>query len=171
MDERTRYTLRPILPADEPFLWEILYHALFVEEGQAPLPRGIVRDPQIARYVRGWGREGDRGFVAVDALFQQPVGAVWCRVLRGGEKGFAYLGDETPELTIALLPAYRGKGIGTALLKRLFEETKGKYQALSLSVSPNNPAKRLYERLGFRVVAMQGTHPVMAVRLGEHQHG
>jgi len=71
---------------DEPFLWEMLYQAIYVPEGQTAPPRSVVRRPELARYVRGWGREGDCGFLAGDAA-DQPVGAVWLRLLRGENKG------------------------------------------------------------------------------------
>ena len=165
MSEPTNYTIRRAAPADEPFLWEMLYQSLYKEEGQEPFPRNVVDDSHIARYVQGWGRRGDLGFVVVDAASQQPVGAVWCRLGAENDKGFAYLDEMTPELGMALLPEYRGRGMGTALLKQLLAELKGEYPAISLSVSPNNPAQRLYERLGFSVVEVRGTHPVMVARL------
>jgi ribosomal protein S18 acetylase RimI-like enzyme len=87
-------------------------------------------------------------------------------LLRGEERGFAYVDDETPELAVAVLPEYRGKGIGTALLMRHLEAAAGLYRALSLSVSPRNPAKRLYERLGFEIVATgDDGHPIMKKEL------
>ena len=158
------YTIRPAVATDEPFLMEMLYQSLFVEEGQEPFQRDVLQDTSIARYVRGWGRKGDFGFVTIDTSSRQPVGAVWCRLWSGDDSGFAYLDAETPELGIALLPEYRGQGIGTALLEHLLAAAKDRYPALSLSVSPNNPAVRLYERHGFQVVEVRGTQLVMAVR-------
>ena len=64
--------------------------------------------------------------------------------------------DTTPELTIAVLPGYRGRGIGTALLERLIAAVEIEYEALSLSVWPANPAYRLYLRMGFEVVEENG---------------
>ncbi len=48
---------------------------------------------------------------------------------------------------IAVDEAYRGKGIGTAILKEAFEISEG---SIALHVEYDNPAKKLYERLGFR---------------------
>ena len=45
--------LVPIKDSDEPFLWEMLYQALYVPEGQPPFPRDILREPDIACYVQG----------------------------------------------------------------------------------------------------------------------
>lgn len=162
--EPARYRLRPASADDEPFLREMLYQALFVEPGAEPHPPDVLERPHIARYVKNWGRAGDLGFVAVasDASgTAQPVGAVWCRLSTDDDKGFAYTDDATPELGVALLPEHRGRGLGTMLLKHLLAQARGRYPRVSLSVSPNNPALRLYQRLGFKTVELRGTHHVM----------
>lgn len=138
-----------------------MYQALFIEEGQEPYPRDVVHRPEIARYVKDWGRAGDLGFIAEDARSNEPIGAVWSRLSSANDQGFAYLDDETPELGIALWPQFRRQGIGTALLKHLLEAAKNLYSSISLSVSPNNPAIRLYERLGFVMVDIRNKYPVM----------
>ena len=146
---------RDLTKADEVFLWEALYLALYVPEGQPPLPREIVQEPEIRHYVAGWGRPGDMGVIALDGA--RPVGAAWLRLLTGEDRGFGYVDDETPELSIAVLPEYRGQGIGTALLERLLELAAPCHPAVCLSVSAGNPARRLYERMGFRLVRDVGT--------------
>ncbi|KST67343.1 hypothetical protein BC008_29550 [Mastigocoleus testarum BC008] len=143
--------IRPLVSEDEAFLWEMLYHALYVPEGQIALPREVIHIPEIARYLRGWGREGDCGFLASDAETSQPVGAVWLRLLVGKNQGYGYVNDDTPELSIAVLPEYRGQGIGTQLLTYLLSSVYG-HSSISLSVSEDNPALRLYKRFGFVVV-------------------
>lgn len=160
------YDIRPATPADEPFLWEMLYQSLYVEEGAAPFPREVLRQPELSRYVEGWGRAGDLGFVAVEAASGLAVGAVWSRLPEGVDKGFAYVDDETPELAVAVSPGHRGRGVGTALLKRLLSEASSLFPAVSLSVSPENPARRLYERLGFETSEVRGGHPLMRMRFG-----
>ena len=160
------YNIRPATPADEPFLWEMLYQSLYVEEGAAPFPREIVRQPELSRYVEGWGRAGDLGFVAEEAGSGLPVGAVWSRLPEGVDKGFAYVNDETPELAVAVSPEHRGRGVGTALMKRLLAEASALFPAVSLSVSPDNPARRLYERLGFETLEARGGHPLMWMKFG-----
>nr|WP_319458296.1 GNAT family N-acetyltransferase [Mycobacterium sp. RTGN3] len=57
-----------------------------------------------------------------------------------------------PELSIAVAPELRGKGVGGALLDELIVLCTGLYEALSLNVHQRNPAVHLYERKGFRVV-------------------
>ena len=54
---------------------------------------------------------------------------------------------------IQILPEYQGKGIGTKLLKNLQSQAFKKDQFVRLSVLKPNPAKILYQRLGFIVQA------------------
>lgn len=160
MADSFSYRIRPATAADEPFLWEMLYQSLHVE-GQEPFPLDVVRRPHIARYVKDWGRAGDLGFIAEDMESQQPIGAVWSRLSSEDDQGYAYIDEETPELGIALLPEFRGQGIGTALLVHLLAAAKEFYPAISLSVSPKNQAIRLYQRMGFVTVDVRNEYPVM----------
>lgn len=54
---------------------------------------------------------------------------------------------------VQLMPSVQGRGIGTMLLQSLVGEARSKGASLRLSVLKANPAKRLYERIGFNVVA------------------
>jgi ribosomal protein S18 acetylase RimI-like enzyme len=153
--------IRPATPDDEPLLWEMLYLALFVPPGKPPLPRDLVQDPELARYVRHWGREHDLGAVALHPTQGEPIGAAWLRLWDGVERGYGFLDARTPELSMAVLPAYRGQGVGTRLLARLLGAADERYEAVSLSVATDNPAVRLYQRFGFAVVVRGGTSLTM----------
>lgn len=146
------YNLQPLTVSDEPFLWEMLYQAIYVLEGELPPSREIVYEPDLARYVQDWGRAGDCGFLAIDPTTGQCIGAVWLRLFTGANKGYGYIDNDTPELSIAIAPEYRGQGIGTQLLDHLFASKCGQ-STVSLSVSADNSARRLYERFGFAVVS------------------
>jgi ribosomal protein S18 acetylase RimI-like enzyme len=159
------YFIRPLNQADERFLWEMLYHALYLPAGHPPFPKEIVNEPEIAKYVLHWGREGDGGFIALDESTWQPIGAAWIRLFTAENKGYGYVADDIPELSIALLPEYRNQGIGTDLLNHLIEEARGQHPGLSLSVSPNNPAIRLYQRLGFEIIGQSGASLTMRKKL------
>jgi len=130
----------------------MLYQALYVPEGQSAPPREVIHLPELSRYVEGWKRKGDCGFLAIDAVIGQPLGAVWVRLLMGENKGYGYVDDRTPELGIAVFPEYRGQGIGTKLLTHLFTSVCGQ-SSISLSVSADNPAVKLYDRFGFEVIS------------------
>jgi ribosomal protein S18 acetylase RimI-like enzyme len=159
------YSLRMLTPADQLFLWELLYLAIYVPAGETPPSRDAVQQPELARYVQDWGRKGDLGYAAVDADNHELVGAAWLRLWSGREKGYGYLDDAIPELSIAVRSSYRGRGMGTALMKQLLEDAAQRYPAVSLSVHPHNPAVRLYRRLGFEEAGMAGDSLVMKKRL------
>ncbi|MBD2124113.1 N-acetyltransferase [Trichocoleus sp. FACHB-262] len=147
------YLVQPLTITDEPFLWKMLFEAAHLRnEGETNI-QAAMNNPLLARYVEGWGREGDLGFVAIASGTNQKVGAVWVRLWTGAEKGFAYVADDVPELAIAVLPDYCNQGIGTQLIAHLLEAAKPIYPAISLSVRDSNPALRLYERMGFRAIA------------------
>ena len=69
--------------------------------------------------------------------------------------------DEIRIMDIALVPAFRGRGIGTGLLRELMEEAAGSGRSLSIHVELNNPARRLYERLGFVPAGEHGVYVLM----------
>jgi ribosomal protein S18 acetylase RimI-like enzyme len=54
-------------------------------------------------------------------------------------------------IDIALLPEHRGRGIGGALIAELVAEAGAGGKTVAIHVEHHNPAKRLYERLGFRL--------------------
>jgi ribosomal protein S18 acetylase RimI-like enzyme len=143
------YTIRPLTAEDEPWLWEMLYHAAHMEEEGAQSPDAARANPELARYVAGWGRAGDLGRGAIETVTGRPIGAAWLRLPGGEHKGYAYIDDEIPELSIAVLPTHTAQGIGTDLLTHLFDAASAVYPAIALSVRASNPARRLYERMGF----------------------
>jgi ribosomal protein S18 acetylase RimI-like enzyme len=51
-------------------------------------------------------------------------------------------------------------------MKKLLSEASALFPAVSLSVSPDNPARRLYERLGFEALEVRGGHPLMWMKFG-----
>ena len=64
--------------------------------------------------------------------------------------------DEMRIIDIALLPRFRGRGIGAALLRELIDEAAAAGRRVSIHVERENRARTLYERLGFTVVADDG---------------
>jgi ribosomal protein S18 acetylase RimI-like enzyme len=61
--------------------------------------------------------------------------------------------EETPELSIAIVPSRRGSGLGSELLDALLDRARADgYAAISLSVEEGSPAVGLYERHGFERV-------------------
>ena len=64
-------------------------------------------------------------------------------------------------IDISLLPEHRGAGIGTKLMKELQEEARAAGTKLSIHVERFNPARRLYERLGFKQVEEKEVYLLM----------
>ena len=64
-------------------------------------------------------------------------------------------------MDIALAPAFRGRGIGTSLLRSLMDEADASGRKLSIHVEMNNPARTLYDRLGFRPAGEHGVYVLM----------
>jgi len=138
------YVIQPLTAADEPILWEMVYQALRTSH---ETPRDIVQQPEYARYVEGWGRAGDTGFVAYDAQRRDELlGAAWFRVPpdQGAD-------EPIRELGFAVTSGHRKRGIGAALLTQLVKANP-QCSAVSISAPPNNPTVRLYERFGFKIV-------------------
>ena len=142
---------------DLPFLRDMLRHAYYARWGNEA-------DVPLERYVAGWGRPGDSGLLAIDEF--QPVGAAWYRLFEEEEPGYGFVDESTPELTIAIVPSRRGRGLGEELLTALLEQARSEgYGRISLSVEPDNPALHLYEQHGFTKVGERGGSWVMRAEL------
>jgi len=140
------YVVRALTAEDEPSVWEMLRYA-----SHEPSLESVQKQPFLARYAADWGRAGDMGCIA--DLGNVSIGSVWLRLWLMEEKGFGYISDEIPELAMAVLPAYRGRGIGTELLTQALKMAKTRFPAVSLNVRADNSVVKLYERMGFIKVA------------------
>jgi ribosomal protein S18 acetylase RimI-like enzyme len=136
------------------------------ERAARPL-RELLADPHVARYVEGWGRPGDTAVIAEDVM-GHPVGAAWYRFFEPAAPGYGFVDAATPELTIGVLADFQGRGVGGALLGALLRAAAADgLRAVSLSVEPHNPARRLYERYGFVRVGVDAGSWTMRRELGE----
>ena len=158
-------SIRPIEEKDLPFMWNMLYEMVFISENKPPKEE-LFKVPEIRRCLEGWGRKGDTGFIAMSSQ-QEPIGVVWYRLCDESNKGYGFVDCETPELDIAILKEYVGKGVGTSLFKSIIKQAKTDgFKALSLSVDPNNhPALGLYEKFGFKKCGTSGTSWTMKLSL------
>ena len=153
--------IRTLKDDETDLLQTFLYEAIFVPEGAAPPPREIIENPELRVYTDDFGsRKGDNGLVAV--IDHQVVGAVWTRIM----DDYGHVDDETPSFAIALYPAYRGQGIGTAMMKAMLALLKNQgYRQGSLAVQKANDAVKLYRDVGFEIVDENAEEYIMVCTL------
>lgn len=142
------------------FQQEMFYESLFVAPGDLPYPKEIIRKPDLQKYWKDWGGINDIGVVAIQG--HSPIGAAWARYSSAEDPGYGFVSNVYPEVGIALKKSYRGKGIGTKLMKSLLTKLEERnIPGVSLSADIRNQAMNLYTRLGFNIVTQEGNSVVM----------
>lgn len=147
-------SLRPSTKADEAFLLTV-YASTRAEE----------------MAITGWSDEQKAAFCAQQfqaqtSHYRQHYPTAQYFVIEAGSMpaGRLYVDHWDKEIRImdiALLPEFRGKGIGTHLLSDLQKQAQTASKVLSIHVEAFNPAKRLYERLGFVLTEDKGMYHFM----------
>jgi ribosomal protein S18 acetylase RimI-like enzyme len=136
------YIVRALTVADESIVWTMLIHAAHETSLES-----VKNQPVLSRYAIDWGRAGDAGCGAF--VGEKSIGAAWLRLWPNEDQGFGCIDPKIPELAIAVLPEYRGHGVGNALLLKILSTASALFSAVSLSVRADNPAIELYQRSGF----------------------
>jgi ribosomal protein S18 acetylase RimI-like enzyme len=147
-------TLRPFRDEDLELLFRV--YASTREEELAPVP---------------WTAEQKAAFLHMQATAQHAYyqenyrGADWLVIEHFGVPvGRLYVHRREKEIRlvdITLLPEHRNHGIGSDLLRELIAESTAAGKPLRIHVEKNNPALRLYERLGFVSIADKGVYHLM----------
>ncbi len=157
--------IRDLKASEKEFLADMLYEAIFIPQGYEPFPKDIIKEADLARYIENWGR--DKFDIALVAEVENKlIGAIWGRLFKNENKGYGYIDDMTPELSMAIKEEYRNQGIGT----RMFEKIISRYnnlglEYLSLSVDKANKALNLYKRIGFETFKESKTSLTMRKRI------
>jgi ribosomal protein S18 acetylase RimI-like enzyme len=146
--------LRPVRDGDREFLVE-LYASL--------------REQELAQV--SWDDATKRAFVehqfsAQDAHYRgnYPGATLDLVEVDGARAGRLYVHRGPSDIRImdiALVPEFRGRGIGTGLLRDLMAEADASRRKLSIHVEMNNPARSLYARLGFEPAGEHGVYVLM----------
>lgn len=143
--------LQPWDAADEPFLLRLFASTREADFAALPLP-----EAQKAVFVQ-------TQFAARERSYRErfPNAERWL-VLCGAERVGCLVVDvdatEVRVVDVALLAEWRGRGWGTALLRHVHEEAVDLGLPVRLQVESGNPARRLYDRLGFRVISSDGVY-------------
>ncbi|HEY8050457.1 MAG TPA: GNAT family N-acetyltransferase [Ramlibacter sp.] len=158
----TQLAFRPLVPSDQKQIWHWLHVALWDPPPAGLRPIEILDNPNVRIYAEDWGRPSDTGVVAqVDGV---DAGACWSRLLPDNV-GLAYVDAHTPQLGIALDAPFQRRGFGEPLMRAALDAARAHgYKQVALTVHPENPARRMYERCGFRTIGRRNTyHHMLAV--------
>ena len=149
--DRMGIVIRKMEEAEYHLLRGFLYEAILVPEGAAVPPEVIVDSAELQVYYVG-------ALVAEGRV----VGAVWCRIM----EDYGHINDATPSLAISVHKAWRGVGIGTAMMQEMLALLHAcGYGQVSLSVDKANYAVRMYLAAGFGIVEERETEYVMVCPL------
>ena len=156
--------IREIKKDEYEFLREMLYEAIYFPDENQKLPKSVVFEPHLSKYVDDFGRRGDLAFVLI--VERKLVGAIWARLFSETDKSYGFVDEETPEFSMAIKEVYRNKGFGHQLMMKLFEKLKTNgFEKVSLSVDKQNRAVNLYKKFGFETISEEGTAYTMLKRL------
>lgn len=137
----TLYFLRS---SEQKIVTDMLYYAMRLDQ----VGKTLSDIPKLSIYEEFYGfTTKDLGLYAL--VENQLAGAVWIRRLNADHGSNGYIDEKTPILTIAVLPEFRGRGIGSMMMEQLLIEAGALHERISVSVVEDSPALRFYERHGF----------------------
>ena len=155
------YKIRNMEETEYELLDNFLYEAIFIPKGIEPPPKTIIQKNELQVYVKDFGKFPDDRCLVAEAQ-GKIVGAVWVRIMND----YGHIDDDTPSFAISLYKEYRGKGIGTALMKKMIGILKMEgYKQASLAVQKENYAVKMYQKIGFEIVGENEEEYVMRILL------
>jgi|SRR5580698_3644612 ribosomal protein S18 acetylase RimI-like enzyme len=149
--------LRPAAPADREFLFRLYASTREEELALLAWPPGMKEAflrQQFEARTRDYESRSNAGESVIVLRDGQPVGQLWVDRSQ----------DELRVLDVALMPGHQRSGLGTSLLTGLLNEARERNVPVRLHVFADNPARRLYERLGFSAVGPAGAYQEMECR-------
>jgi GNAT superfamily N-acetyltransferase len=146
-----KISLRPTRLEDQEFLVRV-----YASTREEELARAAWPDGEKEQFIHAQ-------FTAQDRYYRENYPGYDFQVILvgGAPAGRLYLHRRPAEIRImdiALLPEFRGKGIGSALLAEILAEGERQGLPVTIHVERFNPALRLYERLGFRLAEDKGVY-------------
>lgn len=143
------YIIREMQKDEIHLLHDFLYEVLFISDWYTKeVPRDIIyTNPLIHAAIKDFGTHPDN-YCYVAEVENRVVGSVWV----GFMNEYGHIDNETPYFSISLYKEYRGKGIGTALMKKCLNCLKDKgCKRASLGVNKEIYAVRMYKKVGFEI--------------------
>lgn len=147
-------TFRPVDDQDLPFLARLY---------------ASTRQEEVAR--TGWPPELQQAFLQQQHEAQHAhykvafANAEWSIVERAGQaigRLYWYEGETDLHIVdITLLPEFRGGGVGGAILTDVLAHADRRGKGVTIHVEKNNPARTLYDRLGFEVIEDRGLYDLL----------
>jgi GNAT superfamily N-acetyltransferase len=112
-------------------------------------------DISIYHYIDAWGRRGDTAVIAAEG--GHPVGGAWYRLFSASQPGFGFVDEQTPEMTVVVIPQRQGQGIGQLLVSALVDRAREDvYPAISISCQRGHQDEPLLRDEGFEQVGEKG---------------
>lgn len=140
--------IREIRKEEYKILEDFLYEAIFIPKGTKKPPREIIKNEELQVYIKDFGTDKNDNCLVAE-YNNKIVGACWTRIMND----YGHIDNSTPSFAISLYEEYRGKGIGTRLMKSMLKLLKDKgYKKTSLSVQKKNYAVEMYKKLGFKII-------------------
>lgn len=153
--------LRELRKDETGLLKDFLYEAIFVPEGVEAPDRSIIERPELALYYKDFGTGPADNCIVAEAD-GKVVGAVWTRIM----DDYGHVKDDIPSFAISLYKEYRGKGIGTMMMRQMLQLLKSQgYKKASLAVQKANYAVKMYEKAGFKTVNENDEEYIMVCEL------
>lgn len=143
-----KLNIREIRKEEYNLLDDFLYEAIFIPKGTSKPPKKITKNEELQVYIKDFGTYKDDNCLIAE-YDNKIVGACWTRII----DDYGHIDNKTPSFAISLYEEYRGKGIGTKLMKSMLAFLKEKgYRKTSLSVQKNNYAVKMYENVEFKII-------------------
>ena len=143
--------MKPILyflrSSEQRIATDMLHYALRLDE----VNKTLEDFPQLKIYEKNYGvYHSDLGLYAL--VEHTIAGAIWLRKLGKEHNLNGFVNEDTPILSIAIKPEFRGQGIGSAMLEQLLIEAGAVFEQISVSVLNQTKTIEFFEKVGFTKV-------------------
>jgi GNAT superfamily N-acetyltransferase len=104
--------------------------------------------PQLGIYKNFYGfTNKDLGLYAM--VDHEVAGAIWSRKMQAEHACQAFIDEQTPVISMAVLPKFQKQGVANAMLEQFLQEASVLYKQVCVSVVADAHAKKIYEKFGF----------------------